>query len=182
MYRKMGLWRTGGVLATLGAMVVLSGFSLSAYAESALDRKLDVVAVEAEPPLAAVAGKERDTLRPVAASRFVSDNAVLSDKQVAPYIAAALSGFAERQIAPPDGGYTVNGTFDEAAGEVLLVWYPTEWEALGPLHDVAGSAYTAKFADANPQEGTGTLSALREIPHLRITKKADAPQTMTLSF
>ena len=55
------------------------------------------------------------------------------------------------------------------------------WDELGPLYDVSGTVYSAKFIDVDLTNGTGELDSLRDITDLRITREENS-DTLKLKF
>lgn len=170
-----------GVMLTvaLATLVVLSSFSLSAFAQSAVDQKLNVTHTETTPP-AELSVAEKPISHSSKVMRF-EPGTPLNEEQAKPFIEMALAKFKDNGVNVPGNGYNVAASLDEKAGALSLLWSPVAWDELGPLYDVSGTVYSAKFIDVDLTSGTGELNSLRDITDLRITREGNS-ETLKLKF
>lgn len=172
--------KNGVVLAVaLATLAALSSFSLSAFAQSAVDQKLNVTHTETTPP-AELSVAEKPISHSSKVMRFESGTP-LNEEQAKPFIETAIARFKDSGVIVPGDGYKVAASLDEKAGTLSLLWSPVAWDELGPLYDVSGTVYSAKFIDVDLTNGTGELDSLRDITDLRITREENS-NTLKLKF
>jgi len=172
------------LLTAISALTALSGVSLSAYAQSGINDRVDVVMNEAAPsPAVGIEStKERSVPHQPVASKAVPESVSLDEVVAAPFISAAISGFASEGIELPASGYTVESSMEMGTRSVALTWLPESWEQLGPLHEATGTVYIAEFTDADVTSGTGSLTSVRVIKNLGITKDDATSGTIKIRF
>lgn len=173
--------RKNGVMlaVALATLAAHSSFSLSAFAQSAVDRKLNVTHTETAPPAeTSIADKPISQASEV---RRYEPGTPLNEEQAKPFIETAIARFKDSGVIVPGDGYKVAASLDEKAGTLSLLWSPVAWDELGPLYDVSGTVFSAKFIDVDLTNGTGELDSLRDITDLRITREENS-DTLKLKF
>ena len=181
----------------VGALVALSAASISAYAHSALASSVDVVMSETD--ALPVEGGAAETPAPSSAAgtiglkhashpsapplavKEMAEGESLDEAAMAPYIQAALEGFASLNITLPTEGYMVANSFDLVEREITITWFPENWEKMGPIYDVTGTVFLARFTEVDVDMGSGQLGFFQEINNLGMSMESDNRETIRIA-
>ena|GEM_PF-4851928 len=149
------------ILIVMGALIVISCFSLTAFAQYTINSKQDTPQSEARPP-------EDFNVKNVPANGQGESNMPIIEKvaiveltkaQAEPFIAMAAEAFKNEGASLPESGYMCIAEYYVEEGGVSLTWLPDNWrEDLTPLGNP--TVYWVTFKDADPERGTGVLTDL----------------------
>lgn len=152
---KQSKMKAGALLAVTAALMVVSSFSLSAFAQSTLDSKQNVVLSESQPPKSPDGQTSVENARQETKGGLEIIPVGMTQEQAERYVKTATEKFNASPKSPlPQTGYRIKCQFENSSGYVTVTWLPNSYNDLEPLGTHTEKIYFVTFKNADLTDGT----------------------------